>query len=490
MKTNTDIMRTYTLAEFTKYNYEEINKIQNGIDDIAQTYIDEKIEELKKVLPPKDIEQLRNYYSKTMEKYRLIHKAIVCNFDTEENPGYPREIFNIDLKTGSIERKNGRTPPYFVRHLAPCNSAMLHYKDYNNDIFVIIPPIKSVDRTIEKTIDECVDEWSQFAKKYFTATKLDLDAPEDTLINYAKPPRKCLTAEEIVNYPRLPKDIYRLTVTSRYRSDIEQLIRNMEKRFPDYIKFEKGERNQYNRDIDENPRCYFDIKKLAKITIPGTKESFYIEFQFKQTHMFFAHIRSHSAYEEFRVLEAKLKKLTEEKPKEGKKTEYKKKLLQLKKEVSQKKKLCVSIHKSAVHQSNLYLFRRLFWLNENANALHDSHEREAFAENFLRKNYIVESHEPFDGATAFATNDDEYLNKSHYLKWIGILPENFDEFGKNAQAIIKKEWRGLSETELAQFDSITKMAIKYQHIIRSIQKQGEHTHLDACSIFNIDGCPR
>ena len=72
MKTNTDIMRTYTLAEFTKYNYEEINKIQNGIDDIAQTYIDEKIEELKKVLPPKDIEQLRNYYSKTMEKYGFI----------------------------------------------------------------------------------------------------------------------------------------------------------------------------------------------------------------------------------------------------------------------------------------------------------------------------------------------------------------------------------------------------------------------------------
>ena len=500
MKPTTDIMRTYSLSDFAKFDFAEIHEIQNQIDKIAQSYIDKKIKELRSVLPEKDIEQLRCYYSNTMEKYRLIHKAIVCNFDTPEHPGYPREIFNINLEDGSIERKNGRTPPYFVRHLAPCNSAMLHYKDYNNDIFVIIPPIKSVDRTIEKTIDETVNEYDEFTKKFFSNFKIDLDSIDDnpencdnaakrkSPINHARTPYKGKSIEEIINYPRLPKDIYRLTVTSRYRSDIEQLIRNMEKRFPNYIKFEKGERNQYEKNIDENPRCYFDIKKIAKITIPGTNESFYIEFQFKQTHMFFAHIRSHSAYEDYRVLEAKLNKLNAEKPKEGRRGEAQKKYIQLKKEVNQQRKLCVNIHRSAVHQSNLYLFRRLFWLNENANALHDSKERDAFAEHFLRENYIVESHEPFDGATAFTTNDKEYLNKSHYLKWLGVLPENFNEFGKKAKEVIMKEWKELSSTEIAQFDSITKMAIKYQHIIREIQNQGHHNHLKACSIYNIEGC--
>lgn len=487
MKQKTPVMKTYSLDEFAKYDFSEINKIQSGIDEIAQSYIEEHIEELRKVLPESMIKRLKSYYTNTMEKYRLIHKAVVCNFDTEEHPGYPRDIFNINLQNGQIEQKNGRTPPYFVRHLAPCNSAMLRYKDYNNDIYVIIPPIKSVDRTIEKTIDECSNEYEEFAKAFFNSLKLDLNNLELDSANRTKPPYRPKNNYDFLNYHHIPRDIYRLTVTSRYRSDIEQLIRNMEKRFPDYIKFEEGERNQYNRDIDENPRCYFDIKKVAKITIPNTNESFYIEFQFKQTHMFFAHIRSHSAYEEYRILEAKLKKLTAE-PKEKRKPETQKKIVKLKKEVNQKKKLCVLIHKSAVHQSNLYLFRRLFWLNENTNALHDSSEREAFAEEFLRKNYIVESHEPFDGATAFATNSDEYLNKSHYLKWLGLLPENFNEFGKNAKPTITKAWEDLTDTELAQFDSITKMAIKYQHIIRSIQKQEEHSHLDKCSIYNIDGC--
>ena len=197
--------------------------------------------------------------------------------------------------------------------------------------------------------------------------------------------------------------------------------------------------------------------------------------------MFFAHIRSHSAYEDFRVLDAKYKELE----KKEKTPENKAKLISLKKQCNDKRQLCVDIHKSAVHQSNLYLFRRLFWLNENANALRDSREREAFAENFLRQNYIVESKEPFDGATAFTTDKNEYLNKSYYLKWLGVLPENFNEFSKNAKAKILKEWEGLSDTELAQFDNITKMAIKYQPIIRSIQQKEDPKHLDSCAILTM-----
>lgn len=485
MKNKPQVMRTYSLDQFAKLEYEQINDIQRSIDEDAQAYIDEKLEELRQFLSEEEIQCLRNNFTNTMEKCRLIHKAIVCVFDTEENPGYPKDIFNIDLSDGTIERRKGRTPPYFMRHLAPCNSAMLHYKHSNNDINIIIAPIKGIERTIEKTISECSEEFSDFKTKFFQSlTPIRDDEP---VLPFFKPPyaynNKGL--EPILNYHKLPKDIYRLSVTSRYRSDLENLIRNMEERFPDYIKFEKGERNLYDKDIDENPRCYFDIKKTARITIPGTKETFFVEFQFKQTHMFFAHTRSHSAYEDYRVLDARYRKLSQEKPKEGKLEEHKIKLFQLKKQCNEKKELCVNIHRSAVHQSNLYLLRRLFWLNENANALHDTREREAFAERFLRQNYIVESHEPFDGATAFSTDNNEYLNKCHYLKWLGVLPESFDEFGKNAKATIFREWEDLSDTELAQFDNITKMAIKYQSIIRSIQRKEKQDHLDTCAILNM-----
>ena len=71
------------------------------------------------------------------------------------------------------------------------------------------------------------------------------------------------------------------------------------------------------------------------------------------------------------------------------------------------------------------------------------------------------------------------------MKWLGVLPESFDEFGKNAKATIFREWEDLSDTELAQFDNITKMAIKYQSIIRSIQRKEKQDHLDTCAILNM-----
>ncbi len=485
MKQKTPVMKTYSLDQFAKFEYEQINDIQRSIDEDAQAYIYEHMEVLRQFLTEEEIQCLINNYTNTMEKCRLIHKAIIRVFDTEENPGYPKDIFNINLSDGTIEKKKGRTPPYFMRHLAPCNSAMLHYKHSNDDIFIITPPVKGVDRTIEKTISECSEEYKDFKNKFFNNLR-PVRKDEQKLPSF-KPPYvyKNTALKPVLVYHKLPKDIFRLTVTSRYRSNIEDLIKKMEKLFPEYIKFEEGERNQYNRDIDENPRCYFDIKKTAKITIPGTNESFFVEFQFKQTHMFFAHTRSHSAYEDYRILEAKYRKLSQEQTKEGKLEENKSKLFQLKKQCNEKKELCVNIHRSAVHQSNLYLFRRLFWLNENANALHDTREREAFAERFLRENYIIESHEPFDGATAFSTDNNEYLNKCHYLKWLGVLPESFNEFSKNAKNIIFKEWSDLSDTELAQFDNITKMAIKYQPIIRSLQKKSTHCHTDNCIISSL-----
>ena len=492
-------MKTYSLDQLRNFSSEEINEIQRPIDIDAQNYADEKRNELT-FLKDSDFVQLKEYFTDTMEKYRLIYKAIVQCFKRGRNTGYPEFIYNINLKDGSIETdKKGRRCQYFTRHLAPCNTSMLHYINQDsNDVFVILPPIKSIERTIEKLILECTREYSEYKNDKlnpninsygeeepelpFNLTDLrnmplskfmekkNNNAPEGFLIDIAK-------------YELLPKDIYRLTITSKYRSDIEEQIKTMEEKFPSYIKFEKGERNLYKKDLKDNPRYYYDIKKTAQITIPGTSRKFYIEFQFKQTCMFFSHIRSHKAYEDYRILEAKYLTLKESmNKKQTNSQEDKKRLLQLKKQVETQKLLCVNIHKSAVHQSNLNLMHKLAWINENAKGLNEIPN----VDKIIKENYITESEEPFDGATAFTTNQDEYLNKCYYLKLLEILPENFNEFSKTAKATVQKEWKELSETDLADFASITTMAIKYQTEIRNLQKQkGKNQNLDHDEILDI-----
>lgn len=481
-------MKTYTLDQLRNFTSEQINDIQRPIDIDAQNYADSYKEALK-FLSPEDFAQLKEYFTDTMEKYRLIYKAIVQTFKNEHNAGYPEFIYNIDLKDGSIEtNKSGRRCQYFTRHLAPCNTSMLHYLNIeSNDVFVILPPIKSIERTIEKLISECNPEYKAHSNEQINQSLNIYNEEEPELpFNITSPTcpgaldlysnkedKKDNFLLNIAKYEILPKDIYRLTITSKYRGDIEKLIKTMEEKFPSYIKFEKGERNLYKKDIKDNPRYYFDIKKTAQITIPGTNRKFYIEFQFKQTCMFFSHIRSHQAYEEYRVLDAKYQALKESiNKKKTTSQESKSKLLQLKKQVEKQKILCVNIHKSAVHQSNLNLMHKLAWINENANGLHEKTD----VENLLKENYIVESNEPFDGATAFTTNQDEYLNKCHYLKLIGVLPENFDEFSKTAKSTVQKEWKELSDTDLADFSSITTMAIKYQAEIRNLQKHNHDKH--------------
>ena len=54
---------------------------------------------------------------------------------------------------------------------------------------------------------------------------------------------------------------------------------------------------------------------------------------------------------------------------------------------------------------------------------------------------------------------------------IGILPESFDELGKNAKEKVNKTWATLTDADIKTFDRITSTAIKYQDVIRGIQKR-------------------
>lgn len=504
-------MKTYTANQLVKLAPEQIYTLQKSNDNDAREYIKEHLDELK-FLSPQQIENLIWYYTDTMEKCRYTYEAIVSGFSTPHKPGFPEFIYGINLDDGAIEAdKNGRRISYSTEILAPCTSGtMLHYINSEcNDVYVIYPPIKGVERTIEKIIDECRRDYkinkdknlARFEEGSFSP--VDESEPEFPFSFPAKP-RLCPTAEKfealraekatqgtllnIVSKNVIPRDIYRLTITSKYPGDLEELISTLEENFPSYITFEKEERNSYKKNLSENERIYYDIKKTARVKIPNSDSAFYIEFQFKQTNMFFAHIRSHKAYAKFRVLKARYLAAKEAADKKKNTTpEEKAKIARLKKQCDEQCDLCLRIHRNAVHQSNMYLMNKLLWLDDNARGLKRQPELPDGKYNLsvetLQKNYIVESYEPFDGATAFTTSQNEHLNKAFYLKMKGILPESFDELSKNAKIHINKLWSNLTDADIKDFDRLTAMAIKYQDVIRSIQK--ERHILDNNAILNV-----
>lgn len=495
-------MKEYSLNRFTKYSQEDIEFIQKTCDKEDIDYIEQHKEQLLKVMNEKEYNELKENYTNTMEKLRLLITAIVQGFSTKSNPGFPEDIYNIDLKDGSIETdKNGRKINYSTEVIAPCTTSMLRYVNKNcNDVYVIIPCIKNIVRTIQKIMDERLRERqekrdSEMAKfeggVYEDEPELPLTySPKNQTFTLNTESSGChlkqlmmqnknqkQTENALINYARegcLPRDIFRLTMTATYPEELEEQIKTLEEKFPSYIRFEEGERNLYKEKLSKNKRIYFDIKKTAVITIPNTNISFTIEFQFKQTNMFFAHIRSHKAYEDYRVLEAQYLKqcdICKKKPS----PEAKKKMLQLKKQCEEKKALCIRIHRNAVRQSNMYLMNKILWIDNNSRGLnslpHDSDGRYKASIDTLRKNYIVEDYTPFDGATQFSTDEDEYLNKTYYLKLMRILPESFDELGKGAKDKVTKIWSTLTDADIRNFDRITTTAIKYQDEIRDIQKK-------------------
>lgn len=491
-------MKTYTAAQLVKAGSTAIDLIQQDCDTEALEYI-EKYKDKLSFLSSREKENLREYYSETIEKYRLLYKAFVLGLKTEQKTGFPEHIYSINLKDGTIETdKNGRRINYTTEIMAPCTSSLLHYINHEcNDLYVIFPPIKDIERTIEKIVDERKNEHQELCNNLLHSFEEEPELPfgisltEEscpTISNIYQELCQNKTNNALVSIAKddiLPQDIYRLSITSRYPHDLEILINQLSKNFPDYIKFADEERNAYKKTLNENPRRYLDRKKIACITIPNSDRQFLVEFQFKQTNMFFAHIRSHSVYEQFRILDAKYKTAQEHaKKKKGSAAyeEAKAKALALKKQCEEKRILCIDIHKSAIHQSNMYVFNRIMWEDKNTSGLEGkTSDNILFPQNAkgqylrsietLQKNYIIEDYNQFDGATAFTTNQNEYLNKSYYLKMIGILPESFDELGKNAKIHINKAWENLTDSDIKNFDLITATAIKYQDIIRAMQKE-------------------
>ena len=498
----------YPARKLVKDDLGAIYETQTNIDEANRQYCKDFFPNTP-FLSTHEKELILEQFTETMEKYRLIHNFLIEVFSDDYIPGYPKNIYGIDLSDGTIDTdKDGRRISYNPKVLAPCSSTAAQFIDAKcGKVYAIFPPIKSAERTMEKIVDERVEELKKYREEQLKkASSVSLrDDSDSDIIPFNIPQNGGpVTLNETINRPLitqkedkkysaaakefisnmtkesiLPKDIYRLSILAKHRSHLEYLITKFQKKFPNHIKFEDEERNQYKKHVSQRKRGYIDIKRHMRITIPGTNTSFYVEIQFKQTNMFYAHIRSHRVYEDYRVLDAKYKRQKEQAEKKNNLSNPKVKadLAALARKRDEKLALCEKIHKSALHQSNFYVMQELTWMDECARAMeHKGHKPNANGQyeasvQFLKENYTVENYEPFDGLTAFDTNEREFLNKSYFLKLIGKLPESFDELGKNAPEQIKKIWNTLEDGDIDKFRNINNTAIRYQNIIRDLQKK-------------------
>lgn len=476
-------MDNYQIDTLGSLKPEDMDAIQKDKDEGNCDILEQYHKVLTQIIGEDGFQRLKSNFKETMKKEAYIHngprKALGRN--------NLEAIYNLNLETGEIEiNKNNKRIRYLSSVIAPCTTTAVRY--WNGEcgqVDVINAPMKSPERTIEKILEERIKEHQELTAESMKSLDQTFEKEDVPFISDSLVEKHCPTAEKLlrlckdekkalINRKRaekafkdireddlIPKDIFRLSVLVKFPEHIDKIIRHFEKNFPSYIKFTERDDNQYTKTISQNPRFYFDRKKTACVTIPDIGEKFYIEFQFKQRNMFYSHMRSHQAYEDYREAMADFEKSHS---------------LADKKRCNEAEKRCLDIHKNAVHQSNFYLLSAIAWADDTERTDPEtrpltSNGQYLESQEMIMKNYIVETYDtPFDGVTAFSTNNNEHLNKCCYLKLSGLLPENFDETKKNAKIYINRAWQNLTPMELNYFNLITEAAIRYQGVIQEKQQ--------------------
>jgi len=477
-------MQTYSVDDIARLDPKDVDAIAERNDNNAREFFYSQQKELTTVLGESGFQQLCNLFSGSMKKVGKIYNYIREAFHVRQ----PESIFSIDLETGEVKtNKNSKRNRYSTSVVSSFTTTTWRFWTAEcGPVDVVDPPMKSPERTIAKIFEERIKEHKELiSKKMKELSGFDTEEQREnsffeslSLVDDHCPTIKqlrnlyCLERQTLVESKRvqstfkeirednlIPKDIFRLSVLVKFPEHIDAIVKHFKKNCPSFMKFDKRDDNQYDKTLSQNPRLYFDRKLSAWIFMPETNEKFYVEIEFKQRNQFYAHIRSHKAYELYRQALADYERTHS---------------LADKKRCDDAQKRCLTIHKNAVHQSNLYLLYEIAWGDDNDRtyvAPLTSNGQYLTSQEMIKNNYLIDNYNtPFDGATAFSTHDHEHLNKCCYLKLMGILPENFDETEQYAKARINKAWQALTPMDLENFNKITETAIRYQETIREKQR--------------------
>ena len=465
----------YTVKETVEMPKNQIAGIiaQNAKDSlaIAQQAYDEKR------ITSYDYEKLKIYFSDPEKVYRHTYRAIYNLFKQ------PEATHAIDLSTGKVETdEHGKPVEYSLKAVTPfTNTKLVYYDKYHNEIGIIFPKMKEAERIIEKLCYEYGIEYNQ-------------DLHDIAHIAFDDENREEF-AEKMQDIP-LPSsklhDVLRLTVTCKYKTDTERLCniflknrtiysketqdydrKNMpyektnsaeEKRIKEsepYYVIQEETRNRFNGKLEDNPKMYYDIKIVLHIPDEnGVVRD--VEIQFKIQTLFFADARTHQLYEIVRDIEKRLEK-------EGSKIDPKDKAQML----AQKKILLnriTQINKNAIHQYNMMVVDKIRRIEDDgyipigAEPEHTDGTYQ-WCREFLFNEYMPETLKDFDAKESF--NPEDELNKMCFLRMIGKLEPDFDEFSPSASLDIEEAFDSLTPSEKSRFDGIYQVSNRYGQIIQN-----------------------
>lgn len=489
--------RKYSVREAVEMPKNQIAQIiaQNAKDSLAiakQAYKDKRITYY-------DYEKLKIYFSDPEKVYRHTYRAIYNLFKQ------PEATYAIDLHTGKVETdERGNPVEYSLKAVTPfTNTKLVYYDKFHNEIGIIFPEMKNIDRIIEKLMYEYGKEYNQDLNDISDIAFIDEDREK--------------FAEKMQDIP-LPSsklhDVLRLTVTCKYKTDVMRVCNVFQKDRTIYTKdtkeyedknhpyqtttFEEEKRikekepyytiyeemrNRFDGKLEDNPKMYYDIKIVLHIPDEdGVIRD--VEIQFKIQTLYYADIKTHVLYEMVRNIEKNIEK-------KGPKMDAKEKA-QLNAQKIILLNRITQINKNAIHQYNMQVVDKIRRIEDDgyipigAEPEHTDGTYQ-WCREFLFKEYMPESLKDFDAKEAF--NPEDETNKMCFLRMIGKLDPNFDEFSPSASLDIEEAFATLTPSEKSRFMGIYQISNRYGQIIQNainhkrIQDDG-FQQFDAFSAMN------
>lgn len=453
--------KSYSVKETVEMPRHQISEIISEMSRHSLKIIEKAYQE--KLINDNEYEALKMYYSDPDKVYRHTYRAIYDLFKQ------PEKTCAIDLNTGKVEKdENGNPIDYTLKAVTPfTDTQLLYYDKFHNHLRVIFPEMKSVERAIEKLLYEYGKEYNQDLKKISDIAFIDEDreAFASAFQNVEKTTSKL-------------HDILRLTVTCKYKSDVERIAKvfqkdrtlykntsseeeNKIKENEPYYIVDGETRNRFNGKLSKNPKMYYDIKIVLHIPdeLGNVRE---VEIQLKIHTLYMADIRTHKLYEEVRKIEKEIEA-------KGNKIEQK--------ELAQKnaKKTILlnriaQINKNAIHQYNMMVVDKIRRIEDDgyipigAEPEHTDGTYQ-YCREFLYNEYMPESLNDFEAKESF--NPDGETNKMCFLRMIGKLDPTFDEFAPSASLDIEEAFDGLSQSERSRFEGIYQISNRYGQIIQN-----------------------
>ena len=432
-----------TAKDLANIPREQIKEIQNRRDKLAIATFDTALAEGR--ITENDYNYLIEAFQDGMGWCRLIYRSMYETF------GSPIYTTGFDPITGEVDRdKNGKTIDHTLKALTPLAPTRLKFIDKNNNaLYAIFPKMKSAERAVEKLETELHRDYNE-----------EMTAALDQLFRDEDRDAFCERLQNITPAYTSLRDIYRLTVTAKYLSDVKRLKKvftefGKKNQNQFYFIVDKETRDRFDKPLSQNEKQYYDIKMIMYQQLPN-KSHFAVEIQLKIDTLFRGDLKTHELYEKARELEGKITSSTS--PEERKLSEQ---LIELYNKRNKK------INQNAIHEYNMIVLDKAYRIEDDYVAMEiepdnpdKTYKRCA---DFIEDNYLVESYRPFDGSKAFSADNE--LNKMCFLKLIGKLPKHFDEFAEGASETVNQEFSRLQHRDRRRFAGINNIAQRYQATI-------------------------